>query len=132
MLMALGMFVFSIPTLAYDDLSRKAAYRHAATPRVGARDAAQFTGPGEETVSISGSAFAEVGDGGASIARLRSMGETGESWALVDGAGLVWGSFVLLTVDEKHRAFFPDGTPRQIDFSIELLRVDDDNGGVSS
>ena len=132
MLMALGMFVFSIPTLAYDELSRKAAYRHAASPRVGARDAAQFTGPGEETVSISGSAFHELGGGEASIARLRAMGESGESWALVDGAGLVWGSFVILAVDEKHRAFFPDGTARQIDFGIDLLRVDEDDGGASA
>lgn len=125
MLMALGLFVFSIPTLAYDELSRKAAWRHAATPRIGARDAVQFTGAGEETVSIAGNAFAELADGQASIEQLRGMGASGEAWALVDGAGQVWGSFVILTVDEKRRAFFPDGTPRQIDFAIELLRVDD-------
>jgi hypothetical protein len=125
MLMALGLFVFSIPTLAYDELSRKAAWRHAATPRIGARDAVQFTGAGEETVSIAGNAFAELADGQASIEQLRTMGASGQAWALVDGAGQVWGSFVILTVDEKRRAFFPDGTPRQIDFAIELLRVDD-------
>lgn len=125
MLMALGLFVFSIPTLAYDELSRKASWRHAATPRIGARDAVQFTGAGEETVSIAGTAFAELADGQASIEQLRAMGASGETWALVDGAGQIWGSFVILTVDEKRRAFFPDGTPRQIDFAIELLRVDD-------
>lgn len=125
MLMALGLFVFSVPTLAYDELSRKSAYRHATTPRLGARDAAQFTGAGEETVSISGSAYAELSDGEASITQLRTMAESGEAWALVDGVGRVWGSYVILVVDEKHRAFWPNGLPRQIDFAIELLRVDD-------
>ena len=131
MLMALGLFVFSLPTLAYDELSRKTSYRHAFTARIGARDAAQFTGIGEETVSIGGSTFHELGDGEASIAELRTMAESGEAWALVDGTGLVWGSYVILTVDEKHRDFFPDGTPRQIDFGVELLRVDDE-GGVAA
>ena len=27
-------------------------------------------------------------------------------------------------IDDRCKAFFPDGTPRQIDFSIDLLRVD--------
>lgn len=128
MLMALGLFVFSVPTLAYDELSRKSAYRHAFTPRVGTRDAAQFTGAGEESVSISGSVFHELADGEASISELRTMGESGQTWALVDGTGKVWGSYVIVTVDEKHRAFFPNGTPRQIDFGIELMRVDDESG----
>lgn len=128
MLMALGMFVFSVPTLAFDDLSRKTSYRHASTPRIGARDATQYTGVGEETVSIGGSAFAELADGEASIAQLRAMAEPGAAWSLVDGTGTVWGSYVLLTVDEKRRAFWPDGTPRQIDFAIELLRVEDGTG----
>ncbi len=128
MLMALGLFVFSIPTLAFDDLSRKASYRHASNPRIGARDATQFIGVGDETVSIAGSAFAELGEGEASIAQLRAMAETGAAWSLVDGTGAVWGSFVIQTVDEKRRAFWPDGTPRQIDFAIELLRVDDGTG----
>ncbi len=128
MLMALGLFVFSLPTLLFDDLSRKASYRHPSNQRVGARDATQFAGVGEETVSISGSAFAELSDGIASLAQLRAMGETGAAWSLVDGTGGVWGSFVILTVDEKRRALWADGTPRQIDFALELLRVDDGTG----
>jgi phage protein U len=128
MLMALGLFVFSIPTLAHDELSRKASYRHVSTPRMGARDATQFTGVGDETVSISGSAFTEMSDAEASIAQLRAMAEPGAAWSLVDGTGTVWGSFVILTVDEKRRALWPNGKPRQIDFALELLRVDDGTG----
>ena len=125
MLMSLGLFPFSLPTLAHDDLSRRTAWRHATAPRIGARDATQFVGPGEESVSIGGTAHAELTDGRACLDQLREMGATGQAWPLVDGAGTVFGAFVIQTLDEKHKALFPDGTPRAIEFSLELLRVDE-------
>lgn len=123
MLMALGMFVFSVPTLAYDDLQRKMDWRHARTPRVGARDASQYVGPGEDSVSFSGSAYAELSDGHASLDDLREMARDGQAWPLVDGTGRVLGAFVIVAIDEKQRYFFPDGTPRMIDFGIDLDAV---------
>lgn len=124
-LLSLGLFGFSIPTLAHDELKRKRSWRHATTPRVGARDAAQFTGPGEETVSISGSAHAELQDNmRASLDELAAMAATGQPHQLVDGLGRVYGSFVILTLDEGTRHFFPNGEPRRIDFRLELLAVD--------
>lgn len=125
-LMSLGMFVFGLPTLAFDDFQRKASWRHATHARVGARDAAQFVGIGEESVSIAGTAYAELSDGDASIDELREMADTGEHWPLLDGAGRIYGAFVILTIDEKRRRVFTDGRPRAIDFAIELLRVDED------
>ncbi|GAA0672609.1 hypothetical protein FHT00_001698 [Sphingomonas insulae] len=127
MLLALGMFVFSIDTLAFDDLNRRANWRHATSTRVGTRDATQFTGPGEETISLPGSVFHEIADGSVSIDELRAMANTGDAWSLVDGRGYVYGAFVITGIDDRGKGFFPDGTPRQIDFSIELLRVDHDD-----
>lgn len=124
MLMSLGMFQFSLATLAHDDLSRRTAWRHATLTRVGARDATQYVGPGEESISFGGTAHADLTNGRASLDQLRDMAGTGKSWPLVDGAGTVFGAFVIQTLDEKHKALFPDGTPRAIDFSIDLLRVD--------
>ena len=63
MLMSLGMFPFSLPTLAHDDLSRRTAWRHATSQRIGARDASQYVGPGEESITIGGTAHAELTDG---------------------------------------------------------------------
>lgn len=128
MLLALGLFVFSIDTLAFDELSRRATWRHASSTRLGARDATQFTGPGDETISLPGTVFAEIADGEVSVNELRRMAGTGDAWSLVDGRGYVYGAFVITTIDDRRKAFWPDGTPRQIDFSIDLLRVD----GVSA
>jgi phage protein U len=124
MLMALGMFPFDLPLLAYDELQRRTDWRHARNPRVGARDATQFTGPGDDTITLSGTAYAELCDGRASLGELRRMADAGEARPLVDGAGYIYGAFVITALDEKHKAILPDGTPLRIDFSLDLLRVD--------
>lgn len=128
MMMALGLFVFALPTLAYQDLKRRNAWKHAGTPRIGAADAYQYVGPGEETVALSGAAYAELCDGRASLDELRQMAGSGQSWSLIDGGGYVWGSYIIQSIDEGQSDFFADGTPRKIDFGIELLLVDQDPG----
>jgi len=124
-LMALGMFIFSLPTLAHDELRRKADWLHARNARIGARDATQFTGPGDETISLSGSVHAEITDGRVSIDDLRAMADAGEALPLTDGAGTIYGSFVITAIDERHSYLMADGRASRIDFGIDLLRVDD-------
>lgn len=126
MLLAIGLFAFSIPTLAHDELQRRASWRHATSQRVGARDATQYVGPGEETISITGTAYAELCDGAASLDQLRTMANSGEAWPLVDGAGRVYGAFVIVSIDEGFKHLLADGTPLKIDFTINLQRVDDE------
>ena len=92
MLLALGLFAFSIDTLAFDEIARRADWRHATSPRIGARDATQFTGPGVETIALPGSVYLEIADGRVSIDELRRMADTGDAWSLVDGRGYVYGS----------------------------------------
>ena len=126
MLLALGLFAFSIDTLAFDEVARRADWRHVTSMRIGARDATQFTGPGVETIALPGSVYLEIADGRVSIDELRRMADTGDAWSLVDGRGYVYGSYVITGIDDRGKVFFPDGTPRQIDFAIDLLRVDSD------
>lgn len=125
-LLALGMFLFEVGTLAHDELQRKTDWNHARNPRVGARDAVQFVGPGAETVSLSGSVYAEIADGRVSLDTLREMADSGEAWSLVDGAGMVFGQYVIEAIDERHKVLMADGRPLRIDFALDLLRVEDD------
>ena len=60
MMMALGMFVFSLPTLAYQDLQRQTSWRHPSSSRVGSRPARQFTGAGDDTITLSGLLLPEL------------------------------------------------------------------------
>lgn len=124
-LFALGMFVFELSSLAFDELQRRTDWQHARSARVGARDAVQFVGPGEETIGLSGAVYAEIADGRVSIDQLRELAGAGETLPLLDGGGTIYGDFVILSINERHAALMADGTPRRIDFAIELLRVDD-------
>lgn len=123
--MSLGTFVFAIDTLLFDEVSRRRNWRHSKSQRIGARDANQFVGPGEDEVSLSGQAVAELQDGEASLDQLASMADQGGIWPLVDGSGNVWGSYVIVALDERSRLFYPNGKARQIEFGLDLSRVDD-------
>lgn len=125
-LMSLGLFVFDLPSLAYDRLQRRTAWSHAANPRVGLRPAGQFVGPGEDVVTLTGCvAHGVVGDL-ASLDDLRQMADSGQAWPLVDGLGRVYGAFCITGLDETQTAVMEGGVPRLCDVSITLQRMDDD------
>ena len=60
MMMALGFFVFSLHTAAYQELQRQLAWRHASVPRVGDRPASQYIGPDDETITLAGVLLPEL------------------------------------------------------------------------
>ena len=124
MMMTLGTFVFSLPTLAYQQLQRQMAWRHASSERITARPANQFLGQGEETIELSGLVAPELTGQTASLDQLREMADTGDPMPLVEGTGTVFGSYVILAVNATHTLFFADGAARRIEFTLSLRRVD--------
>lgn len=126
MMMALGMFIFSIQTAAHQSLQRKTTWRHAANARVGARAGYQFVGAGDETLTLPG--WVAPGQMGSAMAvkMLRDMGNTGKAFTLVDGLGLFHGVYVIDSFDETHSYFDKLGQGRKIEFSLNLTRVDED------
>ena len=128
MMMGLGQFVFSLSTLAYQELQRATQWRHPAQARIGARAARQYLGPGDDTITLSGLLLPELAGTPASLDQLREMGGTGDAWPLVDGAGRVYGSFVIESMNETRGNFMADGRSRRIAFQLVLQRVDDQGG----
>lgn len=130
MLMSLGQFVFQLQDLAYSELARATAWRHASNSRVGARPALQFVGPGEDTITLSGVLVPEVAGTLQSLATLRAMADAGDAYAMVDGAGRIFGAWVIERIEEGGSAFTPDGIARRTAFTVSLKRADD--GRVAS
>ncbi len=124
-LMAFGTFVFSLATAAFTDLQRQSAWRHPATERIGARSARQFVGVGEETLTLNGVLAPPLTGDFAVLDELRTLADEGRPAALVDGAGRVYGSYVITALNETATLFFADGVPRRVEFSLSLARVDD-------
>lgn len=127
MLLALDDFIFSLPTLAYQELSRRSSWRWSQNPRIGARAASQFLGPGEDTISLAGDLVPQIVGDVSSIDQLRALGDRGEALALVSGDGRVHGAYVILSLDERQGLLWSDGSARRYDFSIELRAVDDED-----
>lgn len=125
MMLALGLFVFMRQTLPYQSMKRESNFSWASNARVGKRDAYQFTGPGSETIDITGELFPELTGGTLSLSAVRLMAEQGKAWPLIDGTGMIYGMYIVNNVSETGTLFYPDGSPRKINFTLKLTRVDE-------
>ena len=124
-LMTLGMFVFDIPTVTYSQLQRRSTWRHALNERVGARAAGQYVGPGEDTITLSGTLAPIAFGDPQSLTALRTMAKKGEAWPLLDGAGQNYGAFAITALDETQRSIMDNGVARISDFTLTLQQMDD-------
>lgn len=132
MMMALGMFVFGLHTLPYQQFQRQVTWRHPANSRVGARPTRQFLGRGDEGITLSGVLYPEITGGKITLSVLEAMADEGMSWPLIEGTGLFYGLFVVEDMATTHTEFFADGAPRKIEFSLKLARTDDEPSRIGT
>ncbi len=130
MMMTFGTFVFSLSTAAYQQMQRQMDWRHAASARVGARPARQYVGPGEDTITLEGVISVELADNVDVLDDLRALADEGKPQALVEGTGRVYGGYVLVSINETRKELFSDGTPRLVEFQMQLERDEDNNAEV--
>lgn len=125
-LAALGVFVFTRQTVPFQSLDRQSSWRHPTNSVVGQMPKTQFTGKDSETVTISGRLMPEITGGTLSLAMLELMAESGAAFPLIEGANfMLMGFFVIESIQETRTELFGDGTPRAIDFTLNLKRTDD-------
>jgi phage protein U len=130
MMLALGFFVFMRQTLPFQGMQREAEYRWPSNSRVGKRDAFQFLGVGEEKITLNGTLYPEITGGTLTLTALRLMAEQGKAWPLIAGTGMIYGMYVINSINETGAEFFSDGSPRKIDFTLALTRVDESLAAV--
>ncbi|WP_336979894.1 phage tail protein [Altererythrobacter fulvus] len=121
-LLSIGMFIFATDGLSYQELERRMSWNWAAAPRFGARDALQFTGPGEDKITLNGVLVPEVAGKYSDIARLREMADSGQVQDVTLGEGDVLGQFVIVAVDHREQNIIMGGRARRYDFAVDLLR----------
>ncbi|MDH0894680.1 MULTISPECIES: phage tail protein [unclassified Pseudomonas] len=125
MMMALGMFVFSLETLAYQEFQRQTEWRHGSTSRIGTNPASQYLGRGEDTITLPGLLLPGLAGTPLSLDTLRMMADTGKAWPLVEGTGKIYGAWTITSISETRTLFFRDGAARRIEFTVNLKRIDD-------
>ena len=127
MMMVLGLFVFTLSTVPYQEMQRQVAWRHPSTSRVGKRPAHQFLGLDEETITLSGILLPEITGGRISLGLLEMMGDDGRAWPLIGGNFTLFGLFTIKSLSTTRTVFFRDGSPRRIEFTLVLERIDDNS-----
>lgn len=125
MMMALGMFVFSLETLAYQEFQRQTDWRHGSTSRIGTNPARQYLGRGDDSITLPGVLLPALAGSPLSLDTLRMMADTGKAWPLVQGDGRIFGLWVIESLSETRTLFFRDGAARRIEFNLKLTRIDD-------
>ncbi|NIF73613.1 phage tail protein [Burkholderia sp. Ap-962] len=125
MLMSLDQFVFSLTSAPFQQLGRARGWKHASKTRVGRRDARQYVGPGDDTITLDGVVAPETIGSIASIDELAAMADHGDAYVLVDGSGNVYGAYLITALNETQTYHTPEGVARHIAFTLTLTRVDD-------
>ncbi len=125
MMMALGMFVFSLETLAYQEFQRQTEWRHGSTNRIGTNPARQYLGRGDDSITLPGVLLPALAGTQLSLDALRTMADTGKAWPLVEGTGKIYGTWIIESLSETRTLFFRDGQARRIEFTLTLKRIDD-------
>ena len=127
MLSTLGLFVFELSSTSYQQLQRSDSERWAKNNRIGARANWQHLGPGEDTITLSGTLYPELTGGKVSLDILREMKASGKSWVFILGSGATLGQYIINSIDETHHHLIKNGQARKIDFSLKLTRIDNDS-----
>ncbi|MBB3189221.1 phage tail protein [Halomonas cerina] len=130
MMMAYGMFVFALNSAPYQELQRQSAWRHAGQGRVGKRPARQFLGPGDDTITLTGTLLPHFTGGQQNLDQLRQMAAEGAAWPLIEGNGTFYGLYVIESLSESKSHQMRDGSAQRIGFSLTLQRVDDDRADL--
>lgn len=126
MLACLGLFVFNLKTAPFSERSRSTSWRHARNEPIGKRNSSQYIGPGEDTITLTGTIAQQVAGNLFSLDALRTMADTGDPYVLVLGNGQIVGAFEIDTIDEQSSNLYENGVARLTGFSITLTRISDD------
>ncbi|MGV8004503.1 phage tail protein [Photorhabdus temperata subsp. temperata] len=126
MMMIYGMFVFMLNTTPYQSLSREMGWRHVKNDRVGKSAKWQYIGAGEDSITLDGVLYPEVTGGDISLEALRTLAYAGRPWPLIEGTGMIYGMFVIESLNETRTEFFADGKARKIEFTLSLKKVSED------
>ncbi|CAI1078458.1 Phage protein U [Serratia quinivorans] len=125
MMLTLGMFVFMLKTVPYQSMQRSSSFRWPTNARIGQRPSAQFLGADSEKITLTGVLMPEVTGGALSLMTLQLMASQGRAWPLIEGSGTIYGMYVIENIAETKTQLFSNGSARQIEFTINLMRVDE-------
>lgn len=128
-MLALGDYRFSIETAAYQTLSRSQSWNWTEQPLISGEPSLQLVGKSSPVISLEGTIYPEYKGGFTQVQEMASEADKGRPLDLLafDSSGelqtgVYIGQWVITSIVETHRVFRANGSPRAIEFSIQLKR----------
>jgi uncharacterized protein len=127
-MMALGEFRFSIETAAFQSLQQSYQWSWVEQSRVGSQPLLQYTGKSLPSISISGTIYPYYKGGFSQVDKMIAQADKAIPLDMVtfdakdtnNGKGVILGQWVIVSISRTHRSLKSDGTPKAIEFSMEL------------
>lgn len=129
-MMMLGGYQFGLDSAAFQELNRNTEWRWPSQDVFESRPVLQFTGWGEDTITLPGVIFPEYWGGTRQLDELRDLGDSGEPQTLIDGRGSVLGQWVITGVHERQSVFAQGGVGRRQEFTVTLKRHQEDGDAI--
>lgn len=129
-MLRLGNFNFALNMAVFQEMERDAEYRWASQDRFGQLPALQYTGPGEETITLPGVIYPEWRGSANAMGMLRELAAQGQPQMVIDAQGHLYGRWVITNVRETRSTFAAFALPRKIEFSVTLKRFDGADGSL--
>lgn len=117
----LGPVEFSVPEGSFDELARDTSYRVDVPEPLEGLGSPVGRGVESDLMTIRGVVFPGFTGSQSSVQRLRDLAETGKSALLVDGAGRLYGHWMISRVSERKTMFMDPGVPRRIEYDLTLI-----------
>ena len=131
-ILQLGSFQFTLPQGVPQTLERVADYRWGEQERILREPAYQFVGAGSQEITLDGILYPGFSGTQSTMETLRTLAASGEAQMLTDGLGRVLGRWAITRVREGQGTFAPGGAPRQVTFSLTLVRYGEDSPGLAA
>lgn len=124
-LLSLGPHVFEIAPLNFQSIERSTEAKWPAIARFGNAPGRQFTGYGEDRITISGLLFPDELGGRAEFEAIRATQRAARpvtmlGWAGAGIAARIFGLVVILSVSDSQTSINRDGVGRRLSYDIDV------------
>ncbi len=124
MLYMIGTLALDTRPFAVDEMSREADASIAAKPLMGAAQAKEFTGEGEDDITLSGQLLPTKIGGLDQLEILHQMRKQGTPFPLMRGDGMRFGWYAITRISERHKSLGRDGVSFTVDVTISMTRTE--------
>lgn len=130
--MGLGSFRFGVENANFNSVSRKTDADWASVRLLNRPISHQFTGPGEDKLTIAGVLFAHWTGGLEQLSGMRVAMKCGNVMMMVSSDGDVMGRWFISSLSDTRTHYGSSGRPKKIEFQLELTADSNSFSGLRS